>query len=74
MRRNLSRSLFLVAALGFLAGCEELVPPEPEPKPVIVAKPVKKPVAVAPGAAAPVVKKKPVIVFDDGGSGGGGWN
>jgi hypothetical protein len=69
MRGNLSRSVLLVAALGFLAGCEELVPPEPEPKPVVVAKPVKKPVV-----AAPVVKKKPVIVFDEGGDGGGGWD
>lgn len=69
MRRNLSRPLLLVAALGLVAGCEELSPPEPEPQPAVVAKPVKK--AVAP---APVVKKKPVIVFDDDGGGGGGWD
>jgi hypothetical protein len=69
MRTSFSRSLLLVAALGLVAGCDEVVPPKPAKPVAVVAKPVKRTVAPE-----PVVKKKPVIVFDDGGDGGGGWN
>lgn len=69
MRGIAFRSVLVVSLLGAVAGCDELVPLEPEQPKVAVAKPAKK--AVAP---APVVKKKPVIVFDDNDGGGGGWN
>lgn len=70
MRGTFLKSLLFVAAVGLVAGCEELVPPEPEQPAPVVVKPVKK----KPAVVAPVEKKKPVIVFDDGGGGGGGWN
>jgi hypothetical protein len=71
MRGNSLKLALLAAALGLVAGCEEVVPPEPEqPAAVIV-----QPVITQPVVVAPVVKKKPVIDFDDdrGGGGGGGW-
>lgn len=69
-----SRSLVIIAALGLLGACDEMLPTAEESAPVVVAPPVKKPVATA-----PVKKKKPVpppveIDFGDSGSGGGGWN
>lgn len=66
-----SRSLLFVVALGLVAACEVIAPPEPvAPVAPVVAPPVTKPVATA-----PVVKKKPVIIdFGDDGGGGGGWN
>lgn len=65
-----SRSLLLLAALGLVSACEEIVPPQEE-TPVVVA-PVKKPVAAKP---APVVKKPATVDIDFGndGGGGGGW-
>ena len=67
-----SRSLLFMAALGLVAACEEILPPEPAAP---VAAPVVAPVVKKPVATAPVVKKKkPVIAFDDVGGGGGGWN
>jgi uncharacterized membrane protein YgcG len=74
MRGTFTRSLLVVAALGLVTACEELVPPEPEQPAPVVAKPVKK----QPVVAAPAVKKKPVVIYDegsdstDGGSGGDG--
>lgn len=71
MLGNLSRLLFVIASLTFMAACVEPAPmaeKKPAPKAVVAAPTVKKPVA-----AATVVKKPtPVIDFDDRGEGGGG--
>ena len=71
MMCGISLKLALLAAgLGLVAGCEEVVPPEPEQPAAVIVKPVTK----LPVVVAPVVKMKPVIDFDDGGGGGRGWN
>lgn len=68
-----SRSVLLVVALGFVAACEEILPPEPAAP---VAAPVVAPVVKKPVPTAPVVKKKKPVIIDFGhdGGGGGGWN
>ena len=74
MRGTCLKPLVLILGLGLVAGCDELIPPEPEKPAPVVVKPVKKaPAKAAPAAPAPV-KKTPVIVFDDGDDRGGGWD